>query len=165
MGLLALNKDILRLVVELLSSQDAIPLSSTSRDLYAASRRYALSDIRIRSTAQLVRMHDYLISGNNKRIIHPKRLSVDGLVLCSSRHGSLCEPPNDEECSTYSFIDILGRIPNLEHLWLTNCEQPLSAHSELGDSIAALRSITHLAVEKRAPMQWMYYARWSVGRA
>ncbi|EPS96160.1 hypothetical protein FOMPIDRAFT_1062361, partial [Fomitopsis schrenkii] len=152
MGLLTRNNDILSLIVKMLSSHEAIPLSSTSRGLYAVARRHALSCIRVRSQMQLKQMHSCLVgaSGSGDRMIRPTGLSVAGSTLCSGRRGR--RPPRDHECFNYAFIDILKQLPELEHLQLLDCEGILSAHSDLRDCIIAAKNIAYLAFEGMGPI-------------
>ncbi|KAI0726506.1 hypothetical protein C8Q72DRAFT_521919 [Fomitopsis betulina] len=150
MDFLTSNNDILCLVVKMLSSQEAIPVSSTSRALYTASRRHALSNIRIRSESQLARMHSCLVGAGagGDLTIHPTGIDIAGHNLRPA------EMFRVHQRSIQAIIDILRKLPELEHFCLSDCEGLLSAHSDLLNCIISLQRIADLSLQNVGPISF-----------
>jgi len=76
MGLLILTDDILRIIAEMLSAAECLPLSSASRRLHVTARKRVFASIPVGNVEQLVKSHDHLIHNIDNRLIWPRGVTI-----------------------------------------------------------------------------------------
>ncbi|KAH9836059.1 uncharacterized protein C8Q71DRAFT_858074 [Rhodofomes roseus] len=138
MNVLTGNYDVLRSIVDMLSPQEAIPLSSTSRDLHSASRRHAFSRAKPRSHDQLVRMHDCLTRNVDDRTIWPRKLIIGrSITWIPARYGDAGSP-------MHALVGILRHAHDLEAMEFTDFEEALEQDREIGECLVTLPCLSEL---------------------
>ncbi|KAH9924045.1 uncharacterized protein B0H18DRAFT_1212000 [Fomitopsis serialis] len=127
MSLSTLNEDVLRIIAEMLSATQCIPLSSVSRDLHAIARQYVFASITVRSEEQLVKIHDHLIRNIDNRLLWPRELTI---------YGPTEMPPAAPVID--ALVGIFEHAQELRFLEVHDCESLIDCNARLGEHLAAL---------------------------
>jgi len=137
MSLLTLNDDILRIIADMLSAAECIPLSSVSRDLHAIVRQYVVASITVRTMEKLVKMHDDLIRNVDNRLIWLRGLTIYG----PTGMGAAWQPS-----AINALVGIFKHVRELKVLELYGCEEAICCNKLVGEHLAALPNLSDISL-------------------
>ncbi|KAH9924038.1 uncharacterized protein B0H18DRAFT_444482 [Fomitopsis serialis] len=134
MSLSTLNEDVLRIIAEMLSSTECIPLSSVSRHLHAIARQYVFASITVGTMKQLVKMHDHLMRNIDNRRIWPRELTIYGLPGKVPYKAPAID----------ALVGIFEHAQELKALELHWCEAMIDCDARIGEHLAALSNLSDI---------------------
>ncbi|KAI0364467.1 hypothetical protein BV20DRAFT_857487 [Pilatotrama ljubarskyi] len=155
MDLISLNEDVLHGIVSMLSGEDALSLSLTSRRMHDLAIHRVAAVIVCKDGRELRLLHRYLFFGSRPRGQDLERFSLykdDGLRLDSEAWFARPEAPLEtlDEESFYDWsrlniiLDILVNAPNLRHVKLPLLHPALEHDPRLRDALRALSRLVSL---------------------
>ncbi|TFY68964.1 hypothetical protein EVJ58_g685 [Rhodofomes roseus] len=177
MASLVHNHDVLDMITRMLSPQQAIPFSSSSRDFHAAARKHAFSSINLENgitgASRLIRMYQSLLKSTDNRTIWPRKLEVDASILRPDLYGPLRIRRRFEQLSLDALIGILKNAYDLEVLYLDGCEDVFERDQRIAECVVTLPNIAELRLGgmgrasvdvldrmiSRPKMLWLYFGR------
>ncbi|KAH9836064.1 uncharacterized protein C8Q71DRAFT_907712 [Rhodofomes roseus] len=177
MASLVHNHDVLDMITRMLSPQQAIPFSSSSRDFHAAARKHAFSSINLENgitgASRLIKMYQSLLKSMDNRTIWPRKLEVDASILRPDLYGPLRIRRRFEQLSLDALIGILKNAYDLEVLYLDGCEDVFERDQRIAECVVTLPNIAELRLGgmgrasvdvldrmiSRPKMLWLYFGR------
>ncbi|KAI0663710.1 hypothetical protein C8Q70DRAFT_906167 [Cubamyces menziesii] len=144
----SLNGDVLAELASYLSGRDALNLALTARRIYDFAIHRTAVTFTCRNRTDLVRIHHYLLSGNPKRAVYLRGLSILASTFIErpwQEDPNWIFPKNTYEYSQAALIgDILEHSPNLSHVLLEHTAPLLQHDPRVGTAIAAMHKLARL---------------------
>ncbi|KAH9930846.1 uncharacterized protein B0H18DRAFT_991563 [Fomitopsis serialis] len=148
MSLSTVDLDVLTAIIALLSPSDARSLSLTTRALYPAAQRHALSTVVLDKPSKLSRAHEYLLADVPNRSHYIRKLTVTHQALNSPSDDNVDDPLSAFFVQSARLLaDLLESTQLLTTISVASMEQIIRAEPRVWNALTALSFLTNVELK------------------